>query len=107
MRPIDADAYANHLENALKESVVEVEIKSIEGFLIAATLTGAIVSDLRDEKTTPTIGAVEVMRCEDCKYWGIHKRLNIPWCREMHMDMGADDFCSKAKRRTDEDRDEI
>lgn len=49
-----------------------------------------------------TIDAVPVVRCKECKYWGIHKRLNIPWCREMHIDMGADDFCSMAERITDE-----
>ena len=44
----------------------------------------------------------EIIRCRDCKHWGIHKRLNIPWCREMHIDRGAEDFCSFAERRTDE-----
>lgn len=43
-----------------------------------------------------------VVRCKECKYWGIHERLNIPWCREMHIDRGAEDFCSMAKRRDDD-----
>lgn len=41
----------------------------------------------------------ELVRCKDCKYWCNHKRLNIPWCRELHIDIGAEDFCSMAKRR--------
>ena len=45
---------------------------------------------------------VAVTRCKDCKHWCIHKRLDIPWCRNLHIDRGADDFCSYAERRTDE-----
>ena len=44
----------------------------------------------------------EIVRCKDCKHWVNHKRLNIPWCRELHIDRGAEDFCSMAERRTDE-----
>lgn len=43
----------------------------------------------------------EILRCKDCKHWVNHKRLNIPWCRELHIDRGAEDFCSMAERRTD------
>ena len=43
-----------------------------------------------------------IIRCKDCQHWDIHKRLNIPWCRKMHIDRRAEDFCSDAKRRTDE-----
>lgn len=41
----------------------------------------------------------EIVRCKDCMHWCNHKRLNIPWCRELHIDSGAEDFCSMAKRR--------
>lgn len=44
----------------------------------------------------------EIIRCKDCKHWGIHKWLNIPWCRELHIDRGAEDFCSTPKRREDD-----
>lgn len=54
------------------------------------------------EIDTPNIDAVEVVRCKDCKHWGFHKWLKIPWCREMHIDRGAEDFCSNAERRTDD-----
>lgn len=43
----------------------------------------------------------EIIRCKDCKHWTIHKRLEIPWCRVMHIDRGANCFCSDAERRTD------
>lgn len=41
----------------------------------------------------------DIVRCKDCQHWGIHKRFNIPWCREMHIDRGAEDFCSYAERK--------
>ena len=44
----------------------------------------------------------EIIRCKDCKHHVLHKRLSIPWCRLLHMDMGDDQFCSCAERRKDE-----
>lgn len=42
----------------------------------------------------PSADVVEVVRCKDCIHWCNHSRLNIPWCRELHIDRGADDYCS-------------
>ena len=50
----------------------------------------------------PTIDAVPVVRCKDCKHWGIHKRLNVPWCRAMHIDKSANGYCDFAERSEDE-----
>lgn len=44
----------------------------------------------------------ELVRCKDCKHWGIHKRLNVPWCFEMHIDKSADGYCDSGERREDE-----
>lgn len=44
----------------------------------------------------------ELVRCEDCKHWGMHKRLNIPWCFEMHIDKSEDGYCDSGERRTNE-----
>ena len=49
----------------------------------------------------PTIDAVPVVRCKDCKHWGIHKRLNVPWCFEMHIDKSEDGYCDSGERRED------
>ena len=43
--------------------------------------------------------AVPVVRCKDCKHWGMHKRLNVPWCYEMHIDKSEDGFCDSGERR--------
>lgn len=50
-----------------------------------------------------TADMVAVVRCKDCKHWCINKRLDIPWCRNSHIDRGANDFCSYAERRTDDE----
>lgn len=48
----------------------------------------------------PTIDAVPVVRCKDCKYWDtkgicdLHTEVNAVW-------MDANDFCSKGERRSD------
>lgn len=93
MRPIDADAYADHLEGALKKSVLEVNADSIQGFVIAATLTAAVVSDLRDEMVTPTIDAVEVVRCENCRY---HKG-GCAYVYQRITPVALDHFCGYGK----------
>ena len=58
------------------------------------------LSDLIDHGRY-SVSSQPLIRCKDCQHWGIHKRLDIPWCREMHIDRGAEDFCSYGERRTD------
>ena len=47
----------------------------------------------------PPIDAVPVVRCKDCKHWGMHKRLNVPWCFEMHIDKSEEGYCDSGERR--------
>lgn len=102
MRLINADAYADHMENALKESILEVDLKSIQEFLIAAEVTKAVVLDLRDEKITPTVDAVPVVRCKNCKYkvttrdgeWNPEDVVCTYWATD---GLCAEDYCSQGK----------
>ena len=50
----------------------------------------------------PTVDAVEVVRCEDCKYFG-HNIENDTYCRCTGglSDPEENDFCSYGERRTD------
>lgn len=51
--------------------------------------------------TTPHYKEVEfvkVVRCKDCKHWGMHKSLNVPWCYEMHIDKSEDGYCDSGER---------
>ena len=50
-------------------------------------------------ESVPTIDAVTVVRCKDCKHWGMHKRLNMPWCFAMHIDKSEDGYCDFAERK--------
>jgi hypothetical protein len=59
------------------------------------------VSEVRESIKTLPSAESKIIRCKDCKHWDIHKRLNMPWCKEMHIDMGAEDFCSRAERKED------
>ena len=56
-------------------------------------------------KSLPTVDAVEVVRCKDCKYYEIGKDY-LPYCN--HCDGGIadyprkDDFCSYGERKDNE-----
>ena len=65
-------------------------------------LVHAILNTLNE---TPTVDAVEVVRCKDCKGWcseEIAKAYNAPrYCTLTGIPTDADDFCSYGERRTD------
>lgn len=49
----------------------------------------------------PTVDAVEVVRCKDCKYWDkatVRKGFLI--CPASGMEIMADDYCSYGERKT-------
>ena len=55
-------------------------------------------------ENAPTIDAVEVVRCKDCKYsehWYKDKRRCFLW-NEAGIDVFEDGFCNYAERRADE-----
>ena len=53
----------------------------------------------------------EVVRCKDCKYWQAQEVgiVECPICTriyDMVFEMGADDYCSKGKRREENEVEE-
>jgi len=48
----------------------------------------------------------KIIRCKDCKFWTHIKRTDRYWCKTddglYDLNPSADDFCSRAERRTDE-----
>lgn len=73
-----------------------------------------IIDRLRSD---PDADWVEITRCRDCKYWMPHSQLGSDEDNEMYHDYckklipddeyyafyrNADDYCSRAERRTDE-----
>lgn len=87
MRPIDADA--------LKESTPETSFDIFENCARCGLLDREQVFDLIDEQ--PTIDAVPVVRCKDCK----HRDAGNGLCegRGWPMQLVPDDgFCDKGER---------
>lgn len=66
------------------------------------SITGISVSELIDEQ--PTVDAVPVIRCKDCKYNIWSESIDDWYCSESGLVRfrHANDFCSRAKRREDE-----
>lgn len=61
-------------------------------------------------RQAPTVDAVEVVRCRDCRYYfhygktSISKNVKAGWCQrrtrcDEEIRMAADDFCSYGERR--------
>lgn len=48
----------------------------------------------------PTIDAVPVVRCKDCKFYGCF--FSDSFCDRIETPMSPDDFCSCGERRTNE-----
>lgn len=76
MRLIDADA-----------------IFSNELLLISAECYDAMHAVIEKINNAPTIDAVEVVRCKDCKYY------EGEWCCMNEIVMVDDDYCSCGKRK--------
>ena len=51
-----------------------------------------------DVADAPTIDAVEVVRCKDCKHWGYDVIFQDGWCRGLHRG-DPNWFCADGERR--------
>lgn len=92
MRTIDADVFK---EKLLKErNAIPLTFKERYGFEMpnkhGNSMRGGIRKALRCMEETPTIDAVQVVRCKDCKMqWG---------CKSAQY-LGNDGFCSIGERK--------
>lgn len=58
-------------------------------------------------RTAPTIDAVEVVRCKDCKYWHSNTEFCDVWsCLNVAQRTLADDYCSRGERREESEVEE-
>lgn len=68
-------------------------------------LNGTYPAQVKALKELPSVDAVEVVRCKDCKYASPNGKYG---CKSYHYrlyechEMGADDYCSRGERKTDE-----
>ena len=58
-------------------------------------VTGAVMKRMFD--SLPTIDAVPVVRCRECKYWLGEHVCDLDCNHETHT--GPDDFCSRGQRK--------
>ena len=101
-RLIDADRMAKAVLDA--EKIIRSESNCYYDIGWADALS-AVANKM---KTMPTVDAVEVVRCKDCKHYK-PQRQSAHWegstlycCRCTTVKVKADDFCSYGERRTDD-----
>lgn len=88
MRLIDADA----LKERLKEYCIDGDEQAVQWYDIMG------IDETIDN--APTIDAVQVIRCKDCKYYDTPKNFKKPYCmRGAYVKVNADDYCSKGERK--------
>lgn len=87
-RLIDADALIYDIQNNLWD------YETVDG--ISATLV--LKQTVKDIRNCPTVDAVEVVRCKDCKF--IHDRGFCALVTGLTR-IEPDDYCSHGERRTD------
>lgn len=91
MKLIDADALEAKLEEQRK-LYIDMDMKGAEYLLVHDVL--------HHVWEAPTIDAVQVVRCKDCKYYDTPKNFKKPYCmRGAYVKVNADDYCSKGERK--------
>ena len=94
MRPIDADA--------LDKLMGEMHLSLLKQYGCFDAYTMGYESAVCAVEAAPTIDAVPVVRCEDCKHFG---GVAFAYTCRLHstgntrIQMGADDFCSHGEKR--------
>ena len=99
MRLIDADDFANRMYHEAFEKDSDLQ-KWDSGCWIRYKLFENV---LREQPSAQP----EIIRCKDCEHWRERKYLKttkryVHFCRFNAIYTEADDYCSKAERRTDE-----
>ena len=97
MRLIDADA----LIPMMKYATIDNEI-GVFPIRIGFDAIKRVIDD------APTIDAVEVVRCKDCKYWHSNTEFCDVWSRANFIAQRtlADDYCSRGERRAESEVEE-
>lgn len=105
MRLSDADALHKEISGL---AVMVTGIRCGKGLLLEL-MTDYRKHILRAIDNAPTIDAVPVVRCAECKYWlcvedgfgdCTNRRFHLDGCADPSMKM--DDFCSCGERRSDD-----
>ena len=98
MRTIDADALAREIEK------IKWNLQMLDDTQSTDKVWNGVRMVEKKVESAPTIDAVPVVRCKDCKCWtewsngtGSCSRFALDW-----IGTDADDFCSMGERKDDE-----
>lgn len=99
MRLIDADALGEKLETLMKKYAASGNKNVADDYNFVLTVLAC----------APTVDAVEVVRCVDCKHFDPDDQAAedadwCGWCRYNGCLTDDFDFCSRGKRKTDDRR---
>ena len=90
MRLIDADRAAEIMDYLLDESMVNMSDPRAVRYNVRTILTELFY--------TPTVDAVEVVRCKDCNHWdpewGDIIESRHGWCEILERDTGEEWYCA-------------
>lgn len=94
MRLIDADALIEKFNEKANMAECLVDERTAERFATFCALSDAV-------EQMPTVDAVPVIRCKDCKfrYWDDWLEEYFCQCYAEYMQVLPDDFCSNAERK--------
>ena len=94
MRLIDADALIEKFNEKANMAECLVDERTAERFATFCALSDAV-------EQMPTVDAVPVIRCKDCKfrYWDDWLEEYFCQCYAECMQVLPDDFCSNAERK--------
>ena len=98
MRLIDADALIEKFNEKANMAECLVDARTAERFATFCALADAV-------EEMPTVDAVQVIRCKDCKfrYWDDWLEEYFCQCYAEYMQVLPDDFCSNAERKEEND----
>ena len=98
MRLIDADALIEKFNEKANMAECLVDERTAERFATFCALADAV-------EEMPTVDAVQVIRCKDCKfrYWDDWLEEYFCQCYAEYMQVLPDDFCSNAERKEEND----
>ena len=81
------------------EKIPVREFKKTDGLLDALVSIGQVYMALKQLPSAQP----EITHCKDCKHFWVDRYKKLTWCSRINYGYGyqADDFCSKAERRTE------
>ena len=90
-------AYCDNCEKEMNEDLCGDCHRKYQNWSASKKTIEKVINNLPSEQP-------EIIHCKDCKHFGVDRYKKLTWCSRINYGYGyqADDFCSRAERRTDE-----